>query len=120
VGYTDSSGTYYSGNAGKIPASSFPNTVVVTGRRDNTSLPNSNGELALFFGVVLGKSTVTLTASATATCYQGMITDFKSISGVNGTLLPVAVDQTQWTSFDNLGSSSPYADPNAPSGSAWL
>jgi Flp pilus assembly protein TadG len=120
VGYTDSNGTYYSGNQNRIPSGSFPNTVKVIGRRDNTSLPNSNGELPLFFGKVLGKGSVPLTASATAVCYSGMITGFKSLSGVNGTLLPIAVDMTQWTSFYNQGASSPYADPNAPSGSAWL
>jgi Flp pilus assembly protein TadG len=120
VGYTDASGAYYSGNQGSIPAGAFPNTVKVTSRRDNTSLPNSNGELPLFFGPVLGKGSIALTASATAVAYEGQITSFKSIPGVNGTLLPVAVDQTQWTDFYQNGASSLYADPNAPSGKAWL
>jgi hypothetical protein len=120
VGYTNASGKYYSGNQGQIPSGAFPNTVVVTARRDNTSLPNSNGELPLFFGPVLGKNSVPLTASASAVAYEGMINDFKSISGVNGTLLPVAVDKTQWTDFYQNGVNSQYADPNAPSGVAWL
>jgi Flp pilus assembly protein TadG len=119
VGYTDATGTYYSGNQGLIPANTFPNTVVVTARRDNTNLPNSNGEVPLFFGPVVGKSSLPMTASATATAYEGMITGFQS-TGVNGTLLPVAVDMTQWTDFYKNGSSSAYADPNAPSGKAWL
>jgi Flp pilus assembly protein TadG len=119
VGYTDGSGTYYSGNAGKIPAATFPNTVVVTLRRDNTSPPNSNGELPLFFGRALGKSSVALTASATAVAYEGVITNIKSGPG-NGDLLPVATDQTQWTDFYKNGSKSQYADPNAPSGTGWL
>jgi Flp pilus assembly protein TadG len=120
VGYTAANGTYYSGNQNAIPNNSFPNTVVVTGRRDNTNLPNSNGEVSLFFGPVLGKSSQALAASATAVAYEGMITSFKSNSGVNGSLLPVAVDMTQWTDFYNNGVSSAYADPNAPSGTAWL
>jgi Flp pilus assembly protein TadG len=73
VAYTDGSGTYYSGES-QIPAGRFPNTVVVIARRDNTSLPNSNGEVPLFFGPVLGKSSVPLTASATAIAYPGLIT----------------------------------------------
>jgi len=43
VGYTDASGKFFSGNQGRIPPAAFPNTVMVTARRDNSSLPNSNG-----------------------------------------------------------------------------
>ncbi len=120
VGYTDSTGKYYSGNQGKIPSTAFPNTVIVTARRDNTSLPNSNGELPLFFGPVLGKQSLPLTASATAVAYQGMANNFKSLAGVNGSLLPVAVDMTMWSDFYKYGVNSAYADVNAPSGTAWL
>jgi Flp pilus assembly protein TadG len=120
VGYTDATGKYYSGNQGKMPSTAFPNTVIVTARRDNTSLPNSNGELSLFFGPVLGKKSIALATSATSVAYLGMITDFKSISGVNGSLLPVAVDMTIWSDFYKNGVSSPYADPSAPSGTPWL
>jgi Flp pilus assembly protein TadG len=120
VGYTDASGKYYSGNQGKIPSANFPNTVIVSARRDNTNLPNSNGELSLFFGSVLGKKSMALTASATAVAYQGMVNDFKSSNGVNGTLLPIAVDMTTWTDFYTNGVNSLYADANAPSGTAWL
>jgi Flp pilus assembly protein TadG len=120
VGYTDATGNYYSGNQGQIPSSAFPNTVTVTARRDNTSLPNSNGELPLFFGPVVGKNSLALTAFAKATAYEGVVTNFKSISGVNGKLLPIAEDMTQWTDFYNNGVNSAYADPNAPSGTAWL
>src|SRR5581483_9765539 len=90
-----------------------------TARRDNTTLPNSNGELPLFFGPVVGKGSLALRASATATAYEGAITGFQS-TGINGTLLPIAVDMTMWTDFYNKGASSSYADPNAPSGQAWL
>ncbi len=120
VGYTDSAGKYYSGNGGAIPSGSFPNTVKVTARRDNTSLPASNGELSLFFGPVVGMNSVALTAPATAVAYGGVISSLKSIKGVNGTLLPVAQDMTQWTDFYKNGANSAYADPNAPSGKAWL
>jgi hypothetical protein len=94
--------------------------VTVTARRDNTSLPNSNGELPLFFGPVVGKNSLALTAFAKATAYEGVVNNFKSISGVNGKLLPVAEDMTQWTDFYKNGVNSAYADPNAPSGTAWL
>jgi hypothetical protein len=120
VGYTDGNGKYYSGNQNQVPDSVFPNTVVVTGRRDNTSLPNSNGEVPLFFGPVLGKNSVPLTASATAIAYEGMITNFKSVNGAYGPLLPVTEDMTQWTDFYKNGINSAYADPNAPDGVAWL
>jgi Flp pilus assembly protein TadG len=125
VGYTDATGKYYSGNQGQIPSTAFPNTVIVTTRRDNTNVSggsdgSSNGELGLFFGPVLGKSSLPLTAFSKAVAYEGVITDIKSSSGVNGTLLPVAEDMTQWTDFYKNGVNSAYADPNAPSGTAWL
>jgi Flp pilus assembly protein TadG len=120
VGYTAQDGTYYSGNAGQVSGGNFPNTVVVMARRDNTSLPSSNGELNLFFGKVLGRSSLPLTAPATATAYEGVVNNFTSTSGVNGSLLPIAVDMTQWTDFYNNGLSSVYADLNAPLGQAWL
>jgi Flp pilus assembly protein TadG len=118
VGYTDSNNKYYSGAS--IPTGKYPNTVHVTARRDNTSLPTSNGELKLFFGGVVGMKSVALTTYASAIAYEGMITNFKSSLGINGSLLPVAVDATQWTSFYQLGALSPYTDPNATTGSAWL
>ncbi len=119
VGYTSANGTYYSGNSGSIPSTAFPNTVKVTLRRDNTSMPNSNGEVSLFFGPAVGKSSMPLTASSTAVAYEGMITSFQTGQG-NGTLIPVAVDQTLWTSIYNNGTSSPYVDSHSPSGKAWL
>jgi hypothetical protein len=120
VGYTDATGKYYSGSQGTIPSTAFPNTVIVTARRDNTNLPSSNGEVKLFFGPILGKNSIALAASATAVAYQGMVTNFNRISGVNGTILPVAVDMTMWTDFYKNGATSQYADANAPSGTAWL
>ncbi len=119
VGYTAANGTYYSGNSGSIPSTSFPNTVKVTLRRDNTSLPNSNGQLPLFFGPALGKSSLALTASATAVAYEGVVTSLQTGQG-NGSLLPIAVDQTIWTDFYNKGASSSYVDSHSPTGSAWL
>jgi hypothetical protein len=118
VGYTDGNGSYYSGVA--IPIGHYPNTVNITARRDNTALPSSNGELPLFFGPVIGMKTVALTSFASATAYEGAINDLQSIPGVNGTLLPVAVDAARWTDFFQNGANSQYADPNAPSGQAWL
>jgi Flp pilus assembly protein TadG len=117
VGYTSALGVYSAGNA--IPAGVFPNTVKVTARRDNTNLPNSNGELALFFAPVLGHKSAPLTASASAIASEGVITSFKTGLG-NSSILPVAVNQTEWTDFFYNGVNSPFADPNAPSGAAWF
>jgi hypothetical protein len=139
VGYTDASGKYYSGNAGAIPANTFPNTVKLTARRDNTSLPQSNGEVGLFFGPVVGKKSFPLTASSTGVAYGGTITNiafnFKpgpgagsgagssagsSSNSVMSTPLPVAADMTAWSDFYKNGVNSPYADSNAASGTAWF
>jgi Flp pilus assembly protein TadG len=139
VGYTDANGKYYSGNAGAIPANTFPNTVKVKARRDNTSLPQSNGEVGLFFGPVLGKNSFPLTASSTGVAYGGTITNitynFKpgpgagsgagSSAGSSSNVvmsipLPVAVDMTAWSDFYANGVNSPYADSNAASGTAWF
>jgi hypothetical protein len=43
-----------------------------------------------------------------------------SSSNVLSTLLPVAVDLTEWNDFYKNGVTSVYADPNAPSGVAWF
>jgi Flp pilus assembly protein TadG len=138
VGYTDANGNYYSGNM--IPSNSFPNTVKITARRDNTNLPNSNGEVPLFFGPILGKKSVALESSSTAVAYGGIVTGFTSSykpgpaasssgagssagssqSSVASGVLPVAVDMTQWFDFYKNGANSAYADPNAPLGQAWF
>ncbi len=119
VGYTSANGTYYSGNAGSVPATAFPNTVKITLRRDSSSLPNSNGEVNLFFGPAVGRSSLPMSASSTAVAYEGMITSLQTGKG-NGAVIPVAVDQTIWTSFYNSGSSSPYKDANSPASTPWL
>src|SRR5262249_3580303 len=53
-GFTDAQGNYTS------PYIGFPNTIQVTVRRDSTA----NGSLKLFFGPVLGMSSIDLTATA--------------------------------------------------------
>src|SRR5262249_21276070 len=92
-GYTDSSGAYTAqyrytngGYASLSSLSSFPNTVKVTLRRDNTPSsgsgePTPNGPLGLFFARVLGINSVNLTASAAATIYTGVVDAF-STTGV--------------------------------------
>jgi hypothetical protein len=82
-------------------------------------LPNSNGELPLFFAPVLGHKSAALTASASAIASEGIITSLKTGFG-NSSLLPVAVNQTEWMDFFYNGVNSVYADPNAPSGVAWF
>jgi hypothetical protein len=82
----------------------FPNTVNVTTRRDGTA----NGSLGLFFGRLLGISTVDLTATASATIYAGDVTTLKSIAGVNAHILPVALDVNVWTNYSKGNFSSPW------------
>jgi hypothetical protein len=93
-GTTDASGNFSSTYTG------FPNTISVTTRRDS----NANGALSLFFGPLFGKSSQALTATARATIYVGNITKFQSI-GVNGLMLPVALDYNEWMNFYNTGQS---------------
>ena len=73
-GLTDAKGSYtkYTGNS--LYATSFPNTIKVTLRMDNTQ--GGNGPLGLFFGPVLGQSSVNLTATASATIYTGTVDNF--------------------------------------------
>src|SRR5262249_41251397 len=113
-GYTYASGTYVT----PAPDTKMPNTIKVTLRLDNTP-NNPNGPLGLFFGWILGAKTENVAATAAATIYTGVVTSFQS-NGPNGKLLPIAVDMTQWTDFYLNGITSIYADPNAPSGQAWL
>lgn len=94
-GFTDASGAYTAGGGG------FPNTVKVVVRRDN----NANGSLGLFFAPILGVKYEALTATAAATIYSGSITNFNSSAGVNGSLLPVAVDINAWNAFMATGQS---------------
>ena len=54
----------------------YPNTVKVTVRRDSTA----NNPLGLFFGPVLGMSTVNLKATAAATIYAANIDSFANTS----------------------------------------
>jgi Flp pilus assembly protein TadG len=81
-----------------VPAGTFPNTVQVTLRLDGGQ--NTNPQLALFFGPVLGLSKLTVTATARATIYNGDVSDF---SGADGNLLPVTVDQEIWQNFLKTG-----------------
>lgn len=118
VGYTSAAGVYTSSTSLNM-ALFFPNTVKITARRDNTSTPSTNGEVGLFFGPVLGKSSVAVTATATAAAYDASLTNFKTGAG-NGGMLPIAVDMTRWFDFFYNGSASQYADDNSPSGTAWF
>jgi hypothetical protein len=85
-----------------IPASTFPNTIHVQVKMDGTS----NAALPLFFGPVLGKNTMSLTAEAYATIFNGPVTSFNG----NGGLLPVAVDQNMWNAYlQYLSSGNPFS-----------
>jgi hypothetical protein len=113
-GYIYKDGSYVT----PTPSGKYPNTIKVILRLDNTG-DNPNGPLQLFFGKVFGVQTENVTAVAAATIYTSSLNDFSS-SGPNGSLLPIAVDQIQWTDFYKNGINSWAADPNAPAGQAWL
>jgi Flp pilus assembly protein TadG len=81
-----------------LPSGTFPNTVQVTLRLDGGQ--NTNSQLALFFGPVLGMSKLTVTATARATIYNG---DFSDFNGPDGNLLPATLDQEIWQNFLKTG-----------------
>jgi len=95
VGYLDASGTFNSSPATTI----FPNTVLITARRDSSA----NGELNLFFGAVFGKSTVPVTTTARGTTYTGVINSFNPNLNVSDHLLPMTYDATFWGNFMSTG-----------------
>jgi Flp pilus assembly protein TadG len=95
VGYLDASGNFNS----NPPSTTFPNTVLVTTRRDGTS----NGQVGLFFGPVFGMQSVAITATARATTYTGVINSFNASLGVSDHLLPMTFDAAQWANFMATG-----------------
>jgi Flp pilus assembly protein TadG len=98
-GYTTKTGTY----TAVTGSSPFPNTVKVTLRRDSSA----NGALGLFFAPVLGMSSESLTATATAVIYTATnVTSFNSSLGINGGMLPVTLDINVWNNFYATGQSS--------------
>lgn len=79
-------------------------------RRDGSA----NGALPLFFAQVLGVKTEALTATASATIYSGGYNSstgtrgmkgFDPGAGINGLLLPVALDVNHWNQFMANGQS---------------
>jgi Flp pilus assembly protein TadG len=98
-GYTDKFGNY----SVVTGASPFPNTVKVTLRRDSSA----NGALGLFFAPVLGISSESLTATATAVIYTATnVNSFNTSLGLNSGMLPVALDINVWRNFYATGQSS--------------
>lgn len=104
-GYMNSSNVYTAGP----PYTNFPNTVKVITRLDS----NSNGKLGLYFGPVLGTSNVSLTATASATIYAGVINSF-SKSSINTGMLPITYDKTLWHKFETTGQD-PYGNTRTDS-----
>jgi hypothetical protein len=78
----------------------FPNTIKVVMRRDG----QANQPLALFFGGVLGTSTVNLLATASATAFTGTINSFAQSTFSSG-MLPVTYDVNHWNNFLKTGQS---------------
>jgi hypothetical protein len=98
-GYTTKTGAYTAVNG----TSTFPNTCKVTLRRDSSA----NGALGLFFAPVLGMSNESLTATATAVIYTATkVTTFNTSLGLNGGMLPLALDVNVWNNFYATGQSS--------------
>lgn len=95
-GFTDASGNY---TAVSGSSTTFPNTIKVSLRRDSTA----NTSLGLFFGPVLGLSTVDLKATAAATIYTANIDSFKNTSTLKVAMLPVTYDVNAWNSFFSTG-----------------
>jgi Flp pilus assembly protein TadG len=96
-GYLDKNGTF----SPTPPDARFPNSIVVTLRRDG----QANGPVGLFFGRVFGKENVPLTATSRATTGAD-VTSFSSSRPVNGSLLPVALNINVWNQFVAAGTSS--------------
>ena len=90
-GFTDAGGNYTAWSAG----APYPNTVKVTVRRDSSA----NTPLGLFFGPVLGMSTVNLNATAAATIYAANIDSFANTSSIAVGMLPVTYDVNAWNNF---------------------
>lgn len=113
---SDISFSYYDGTNPFIPASYptyFPNTITVTTRRDNVA----NSPLGLFFAPIFGWSTISLTATASATIYAGDVSSLQVIPGVDAHILPVALDVNVWTNFANANWSSPWLGSNVTTAS---
>jgi Flp pilus assembly protein TadG len=106
-GFTDASGAYTPATAN----SGYPNTVKVTVRRDATA----NGSLGLFFGPVLGLSSVNLTASAAATIYAANVDSFQNTAKLHIPILPMTYDVANWNNFLATGKNpdgNPAVDAN--------
>jgi len=108
VGYLDQNDSYSSSPG----ASTFPNSVRVTARRDSSA----NSPLKLFFGALLGTSEVPMTATARATLYSGEIETFSAKFNVHRSMLPVALDVFRWNHFIQTGES---LDPTAMNANSW-
>ncbi len=94
-GFTNASGVFSTTYSG------FPNTVQVTVRRD----PTANGNVGLFFGGLLGTSSIGMTATARATIYSGTVSSLQAIPGVQAHILPVTLDYKVWDQFYSTGMS---------------
>lgn len=112
---SDISFSYYNGTSAFIPASYptfFPNTITVTTRRDNVA----NNPLGLFFARIFGMTTMSLTATASATIYAGDVSSLQVIPGVDAHILPVALDVNVWTNYANANWTSAWLGSNVTTG----
>jgi hypothetical protein len=96
-GYMDDSTPFTS----PPPNGYFPNTVEVTLRLDGGA--NTNPQLGLFFGRVLGVGQVNVAVVARATIYNGGVIDF---SGPTPNLMPATLDSQIWDNFVATGKGS--------------
>lgn len=119
VGYWNAnSKTFTQTNTASPPDPNWPNAVKVTVRCDDTNLPKSNGSLKLFFGPVLGVSSVPIQTTATATLNAtapsvgglgGTNNDSTYNSNSQGGLLPFAVDVDSYMYYLQHGTVGPGA-----------
>lgn len=77
------------------PSGKFPNTVKVQVKYDGTDNPS----VKLFFGQVIGVSTLPSSGTAAATMYVANYDSLQNIAGVNGGLLPFTYDVNDWKYF---------------------
>jgi Flp pilus assembly protein TadG len=90
-GYFD--GTTYTS---PTPSGKYPNTAQIVLRYDGQA--TTNPKLGLFFGPVIGTSSVPITVTARATIYTAPINSF-SYAGSNLHVLPMTYDQAHWNNF---------------------
>jgi Flp pilus assembly protein TadG len=103
VGYYD--GTTFTSAGTWSFGASFPNSVRVLVRRDNTGDKTSaNGAVKMFFGPVFGVQSTNQQAYAQASTYTiSSVTGFQNVSNLNVGMIPATFDVATWKDFIDNG-----------------